>query len=150
MVGNLSTVFEKATERYLDQTTSSDEEIAVEFPEKELEEQVKNKKDSLPTTSRRPMLSARTDQKRVRSPSEDSRRSDSIDPHKIAKDKKVKAPKSSRGVKIKAKRSRSRSLSSGGRWSSSPPPSSGGEAAESEEEGRIKSKGSYCDRVLRS
>nr|XP_023016568.1 serine/arginine repetitive matrix protein 2-like isoform X2 [Leptinotarsa decemlineata] len=80
MVGNLLQVFEKATDKYLDQISSSDDEIAIEFAK---EESVKNTKtkhseDVASTTSfsrRKPMLAAQTDRKRERSASEESGRS---------------------------------------------------------------------------
>lgn len=83
MVGNLLTVFEKATERYLDQVTSSDEEIAVEYPDSETDEKVPKQKKSHVSSNagRKPTLAAQTDKKRESSFSEDSvsKRSNSLD-----------------------------------------------------------------------
>ncbi|XP_056642020.1 uncharacterized protein LOC130448611 [Diorhabda sublineata] len=73
MVDNLLHVFEKATEKYLDQISSSDDEIAIEFSNED--KKIKNKKMEVEQTSasrRKPMLVAQTDRKRVRSDSEDS------------------------------------------------------------------------------
>lgn len=44
MVDNLLKAFERATERYLDQISSSDDEIAVEFPDKESDPKTVDKK----------------------------------------------------------------------------------------------------------
>ncbi|KAK5642951.1 hypothetical protein RI129_009118 [Pyrocoelia pectoralis] len=153
MVGNLLTVFEKATERYLDQVTSSDEEIAVEYPDTDFDEKCGNKQKNINDVGivRKPTLAAQIDKKRHTSLSDDSvsRRSNSIDSsegknkkkHSKAKDetktKKITkrgrkkkntkgGRKSSRIVASPVKsRSRSRSFSSfsQGDWSDSPPPS---------------------------
>ncbi|KAJ8957075.1 hypothetical protein NQ318_007288 [Aromia moschata] len=74
MVDNLLQVFEKATEKYLDQISSDDDEIAVEFLDKDPDKkQSNNSKEEAPATSKRkPMLAAQTDTKRDRSLSEDS------------------------------------------------------------------------------
>lgn len=74
MVDNLSKVFERATARYLDQISSSDDEVAVEFPEIEsdLKTSTKKKKERESTPSKRkPTLAAQTDKKRERSLSDD-------------------------------------------------------------------------------
>uniref|UniRef100_A0A1Y1K7W9 Bromo domain-containing protein n=1 Tax=Photinus pyralis TaxID=7054 RepID=A0A1Y1K7W9_PHOPY len=153
MVGNLLTVFEKATERYLDQVTSSDDEIAVEYPDTDFDEKLDNKHKTINdvATIRKPTLAAQTDKKRQPSVSDDSvsRCSNSVDFSEAKNKKKVskvkddvkskKSTKQSRKKKntkgrrkssrlvqspIKS-RSRSRSLSSfsQGDWSDSPPPS---------------------------
>ncbi|KAJ8924783.1 hypothetical protein NQ315_000936 [Exocentrus adspersus] len=99
MVDNLLQVFEKATEKYLDQI-SSDDEIAVEVVEGEPDcKTLKKKKDQPSVSKRKPMLVAQTDNKRGRSHSEESlssRRSasyESLEPdkpkHKTAKLKKL-------------------------------------------------------------
>lgn len=67
MVGNLEQVFQKATQRYLDQLSSSDEEIAVEFPKS-----IKSEKPATSTSKRKPTLVANTGKKRERSISESS------------------------------------------------------------------------------
>ncbi|KAG5892916.1 hypothetical protein JTB14_006231 [Gonioctena quinquepunctata] len=77
MVGNLLQVFEKATEKYLDQISSSDDEIAIEFVNEEVAKDNKTKKQeevtsTTITSKRKPMLAAQTDKKRDRSPSEES------------------------------------------------------------------------------
>ncbi|XP_072385619.1 uncharacterized protein dikar [Diabrotica undecimpunctata] len=76
MVDNLLQVFEKATEKYLDHISSSDDEIAIEFSN---EEKVKSKNRSdepinekTSSSRRKPMLVAQTDRKRERSESEES------------------------------------------------------------------------------
>lgn len=80
MVDNLLKAFERATERYLDQISSSDDEIAVEFLDKETDQKTvdkKKKSDSCAKSSRRkPTLVAQTDKKRDRSVSGDSAVSD--------------------------------------------------------------------------
>lgn len=82
MVDNLLKAFERATERYLDQISSSDDEIAVEFPDKESDPKtVDKKKKSDPCTKssrRKPTLAAQTDKKRDRSLSGESAVTDSM------------------------------------------------------------------------
>lgn len=70
MVDNLFQVFERATERFLDELSSSDEEIAVEYPDKNADGKpnVKRRKLTAPTTnspSRKPTLVAQTDKKPI-------------------------------------------------------------------------------------
>ncbi|KAF5295477.1 hypothetical protein FQR65_LT10465 [Abscondita terminalis] len=109
MVGNLLIVFEKATERYLDQITSSDEEIAVEYAASDVEEKGANSKkknsvsDSVAT--RKPTLAAQTDKKRESSLSDDStsKRSNSVGSSiktrmKSSKAKTVEEVKSSKKI----------------------------------------------------
>jgi hypothetical protein len=76
MVDNLLKVFERATEKFLDQISSSDDEIAVEFSNSELdvkEAKKISKTDSQTKSSKRkPTLSAKTDKKREHSLSEES------------------------------------------------------------------------------
>lgn len=138
MVDNLSKAFEKATERYLDQISSSDDEIAVEYPESESDSRAALKKKKTETPSKRkPTLAAQTDKKRERSVSEEEsigRTSDSLGscdkkvPRKSAKvENKVSVNKKKKNNDVKkAKkrispvRSRSPSMD---KWSSSPPPS---------------------------
>lgn len=133
MVDNLLKAFEKATERYLDQISSSDDEIAVEFPESESDSKTTVKKKKVEGGSKRkPTLAAQTDKKRDRSVSEDSmgKMSDAVEKKsavKVVKEEK-KAP-SKRKKNQENKRSKklaspviSRSPSVD-RWSSSPPPS---------------------------
>lgn len=56
MVDNLVKVFEKATEKYLDQISSSDEEIAVENHEEEVKR--KKKPSESPPRSTKPSATA--------------------------------------------------------------------------------------------
>lgn len=76
MVDNLLKAFERATERYLDQISSSDDEIAVEFPDKESDPKTVDKKKkpdpSAKSSRRKPTLAAQTDKKRHRSLSGES------------------------------------------------------------------------------
>ncbi|CAH1957033.1 unnamed protein product [Acanthoscelides obtectus] len=71
MVDNLLKVFERATEKYLDQITSSDDEIAIDFSNVEIERGSTTKSEES-TRKRKPMLAAQTDKKRDRSSSRDS------------------------------------------------------------------------------
>ncbi|KAJ8978282.1 hypothetical protein NQ317_009622 [Molorchus minor] len=48
MVGNLLRVFEKATGKYLDQISSDDDEIAVEFMEQDTDSKQSKKKKTIP------------------------------------------------------------------------------------------------------
>ncbi|RZC33460.1 uncharacterized protein BDFB_003721, partial [Asbolus verrucosus] len=75
MVGNLLKVFKIATEKFLDQISSSDDEIAVEFPnsDSDVKESKKIKSDLQSKSSKRkPTLAAKTDKKREHSLSEES------------------------------------------------------------------------------
>ncbi|RZC39452.1 Bromodomain and/or DUF1421 domain containing protein, partial [Asbolus verrucosus] len=75
MVGNLLKVFKIATKKFLDQISSSDDEIAVEFPnsDSDVKESKKNKSDlQLKSSKRKLTLSAKTDKKREHSLSEES------------------------------------------------------------------------------
>lgn len=102
MVGNLEQVFQKATQRYLDQQSSSDDEIAVEFP-KSLNSEKPSK--------RKPTLVANTDKKRDRSVSSESssheQLTNSPEPEEVAKpikgrgiaERKVNKPSSNNVVK---------------------------------------------------
>lgn len=70
MVDNLQKVFERTTDRYLDEITSTDEEIAVEYPDQNKDSKLNNKRkksDSSIVTKRKPTLAAETDKKRERS-----------------------------------------------------------------------------------
>lgn len=60
MVDNLVKVFEKATEKYLDQISSSDEEIAVENHEEEVRsvKSTKKKSSESPPRSTKPSATA--------------------------------------------------------------------------------------------
>lgn len=140
MVDNLAKAFEKATERYLDQISSSDDEIAVEYPESESDSKSVIKKKKVEGSSKRkPTLVAHTDKKRDRSISEDSVEKISDPLEKIEKKSSVKVAKKGAkdGKKGASKRkktqeskkskkqvspviSRSPSVD---KWSSSPPPS---------------------------
>lgn len=102
MVDNLLKVFERATEKFLDQISSSDDEIAVEFPnpDAEVKETKKSGKTEIKPSRRKPTLAAKTDKKRDHSVSEESvgKRSlscDSLvdDNEKISSNKKEKTNK---------------------------------------------------------
>ncbi|GJQ87089.1 hypothetical protein Trydic_g23942 [Trypoxylus dichotomus] len=72
MVDNLQKVFERTTGRYLDEITSTDEEIAVEYPDQNKDGKLNNKRkksDSSSVTKRKPTLAAETDDRTERSPS---------------------------------------------------------------------------------
>ncbi|KAF5282395.1 hypothetical protein FQA39_LY17592 [Lamprigera yunnana] len=107
MVGNLLTVFEKATERYLDQITSSDEEIAIEYSETDLDEKVGHNKrisnNSECATVRKPTLVAQIDKKRESSASDDSvsKRSNSVDSSDKLKNKKKLTKSKIEEIKVK-------------------------------------------------
>lgn len=148
MVDNLAKAFERATERYLDQISSSDDEIAVEYPESESDSRTACKKRKPETASKRkPTLAAQTDKKRDRSVSEDSvgKTSDSVGSLEKV-EKKVSGKTIKRGTKNnkpnnkknigkkkkgnqESKKSRKRDSPvisrspSVDKWSSSPPPS---------------------------
>ncbi|KAI4469418.1 remodeling and spacing factor 1 [Holotrichia oblita] len=81
MVDNLQKVFERITERYLDEITSTDEEIAVEYPDQNKDAKLTNNKrkksDSSSVTKRKPTLAAETDDKQERSRSMESLKKDS-------------------------------------------------------------------------
>ncbi|KRT81203.1 hypothetical protein AMK59_5891, partial [Oryctes borbonicus] len=80
MVDNLQKVFERITERYLDEITSTDEEIAVEYPDQNKDGKLNNKRkksDSTSSIKRKPTLAAETDDKRDRSHSMESCSKDS-------------------------------------------------------------------------
>lgn len=74
MVDNLLKAFERATEKYLDMISSSDDEIAVEYmePEKRNGSKLEEHSSSNSKSRRKPMLAAQTDKKRERSVSETS------------------------------------------------------------------------------
>lgn len=139
MVDNLLKAFDRATERYLDQISSSDDEIAVEYPESESDSKTVTKKQKIEASpsKRKPTLAAQTDKKRERSLSEDSmgKMSDTTVLEKktsaVKKDakknvnskKKKNNQESSKKVakkQVSPVRSRSPSVD---KWSSSPPPS---------------------------
>lgn len=81
MVDNLLKAFERATEKYLDMISSSDDEIAIEYSTTESEKNVKKTKHddnyskNQLNSRRKPMLAAQTDKKRERSVSETSEHS---------------------------------------------------------------------------
>lgn len=72
MVDNLLKAFERATEKYLDMISSSDDEIAIEYMD--IEKKTEGKQDEYSSSNslsrRKPMLAAQTDKKRERSLSE--------------------------------------------------------------------------------
>lgn len=70
MVYNLVKVFDRAAERYLDQISSSDDEVAVQYLEFETDSGLGAKAKK--TSNRKPTLAAQTDKKRERSVSRDS------------------------------------------------------------------------------
>ncbi|XP_017780835.1 PREDICTED: uncharacterized protein LOC108565750 isoform X2 [Nicrophorus vespilloides] len=74
MVDNLLEVFNCAVEKYLEQITSSDEEIAVEYPNADKDKANKKKKCDVVVsgTKRKPSLAVQPDRKKERSPSEES------------------------------------------------------------------------------
>ncbi|XP_018327226.1 uncharacterized protein LOC108738343 [Agrilus planipennis] len=77
MVGNLVQAFEKGTEKYLDQISSSDEEIRIEYLTSESESKNSAPKKEITASSstcsrRKPTLVAQTDKKRDRSSSVES------------------------------------------------------------------------------
>ncbi|EFA00137.2 uncharacterized protein dikar [Tribolium castaneum] len=102
MVDNLLKVFERATEKFLDQISSSDDEIAVEFPNTDLDakDTKKNNKPESKSSKRKPTLAAKTDKKREHSPSEESlgKRSLSCD-SLIEEDEKISSNKKDKNTK---------------------------------------------------
>lgn len=88
MVDNLLKVFERATEKFLDQISSSDDEIAVEYQGSECEgkELTKIKSDNK-VMKRKPTLVATTDKKRDNSLSEESISKKSISNDSLDEDK---------------------------------------------------------------
>ncbi|XP_063920414.1 uncharacterized protein LOC135135318 [Zophobas morio] len=116
MVGKLSQAFEIATEKFLDQISSSDDEIAVEFlnSDADVKEPKKNAKPESQSkaSKRKPALAAKTDKKREHSLSEESldKRSLSYDSSldvnegkKVTANKKDKSGKKSNKVSKKDK-----------------------------------------------
>lgn len=104
MVDNLTQVFERATERYLDQISSSDEEIAVEYPEKDADGKVsvKRKRQQSPgnSTKRKPTLVAQIDKKKDQTQSDESGSQDitTQEPERI-RTKKDEVPKNKKPLK---------------------------------------------------
>ncbi|CAH1107566.1 unnamed protein product [Psylliodes chrysocephalus] len=73
MVDNLQQVFQRGTDKYLDQISSSDDEIAIEFcNENNSKSKTKKSEEPITNSRRKPMLAAQTDRKRERSESETS------------------------------------------------------------------------------
>lgn len=109
MVDNLLKVFERATSRYLDQISSSDDEVAVEYPETESDSKqpTKSKKSdsAAPTVSKRkPTLAAQTDKKRERSLSDDFRSDSSVKSVKPVKSTNVVTKNSKKDTKKASKK----------------------------------------------
>lgn len=111
MVDNLLQVFERATERFLDQISSSDEEIAVEYPEADGDGKLSTKRrktqissTNITTTKRKPTLVAQTDKIKDSSLSDESARqstlSPEVDKNKFNKKEVPKNKKQSKNVKI--------------------------------------------------